>query len=288
MLKIFESYKDLKGCTLKEGDILIFRKLDHPTLTYKVMANYLACGVMNSQVFKLAGIPYDDRYEFCSEAYGYSAKGGDFPVCKHDDYEALTRVALALFEAIEKADSPQHFTSLKQLVTRGELCEDDTFELCGLRYAVENDYFENMGVGSNSKLLRLLNIQDEDLDKIYGYKHSGGDWPQWESSDFKAAYRTLCYMFMLAEAKAVNEKSYDGSAEQKEDARYVIIELKKKQQALRKQRDHINIEVGKMREQITSLQNEISALLKERTALANSNDALDDEISALKEILEDC
>jgi hypothetical protein len=284
----YESYQDLAGCTLKEGDRLIFRKSGETPLYYKVTANHLACGGVNSHVFSLAGIEHEDRYKFCSEAYGYKASGGDFPVSSRNDFAALTRVALKLFKAIEEASGPAHFTSLAQLVAKGELHEGDTFELCGLRYDTTDSYFNNLGSGRNNKLLSILNIQDEDLDKIYGYESRDGDWPEWEIRDYKAAYRTLCYLFMVAEAKGLLTKEYDGSEEQKEDARYVIIELKKKQQALRGQRNHINAQVAKMKAGIDNLQNEIAVILAERSALSKTYDALDDEIDALKKIVEDC
>lgn len=42
------------------------------------------------------------KYVFASQCYGYNTESGLFPCCNRDDYEALTKIALALFEKCEK------------------------------------------------------------------------------------------------------------------------------------------------------------------------------------------
>lgn len=48
----------------------------------------------NDAIFTLLGI--EDKQAFCSEAYGYPAGGGDWPIFKAGDFDALERVLLAL------------------------------------------------------------------------------------------------------------------------------------------------------------------------------------------------
>lgn len=67
---------------------------------YEVRSDFLCCqsDMLNCKIFDLLEL---DKNQFCTKHYGYRPTGGDFPVCKKDDYEALTRVIVALFQEIE-------------------------------------------------------------------------------------------------------------------------------------------------------------------------------------------
>jgi hypothetical protein len=94
----YRSYKALFGKELKYLDILIFNK--DGLHTYEVQPTFLQNrdGRINGTIFYKLWV---SAMEFCSEAYGYTAKGGDCPTCKDEDYAALTRLALKIFELCE-------------------------------------------------------------------------------------------------------------------------------------------------------------------------------------------
>lgn len=89
-MAIYRNFAELNGKTLRVGDEVIFT-VKKEEITYTVQSKYLNCISDNFKIFDLCRLEY----------YGYSHKGGDFPECKYKDYEALTRVVLALFCVIE-------------------------------------------------------------------------------------------------------------------------------------------------------------------------------------------
>jgi len=99
----YKSFKELNGKTLKFGDKVIFT-VKKEEITYTVQSKYLDClgdiGCLSDN-FKIFDLLRLKKKEFCSNYYGYLDKRGGFPECKFGDYEALTRVTLALFCVIE-------------------------------------------------------------------------------------------------------------------------------------------------------------------------------------------
>lgn len=100
----YKSYGELKGKVLKEKDTIIFRGLKEKYIVVSAFLMYDNSKVGdNDQIFRKLKIK--DKAKFCKEAYGYSpigrVAGKYFPECKPSDYEALTRVTLALFKRSE-------------------------------------------------------------------------------------------------------------------------------------------------------------------------------------------
>lgn len=97
-MAIYRCKKDLIGITLKYCDILYFGNIK-----YEVQPRYLFYYFSgeddNSHIFNKLHL---NPEEFCEKAYGYKCGRGVFPECKRDDYEALTRCAIALYEEYEK------------------------------------------------------------------------------------------------------------------------------------------------------------------------------------------
>ena len=115
-MKIYKSYKELKGNTLKHGDELHFKvkeelkgmtlefgdrihfKVKRIVLEYKTMSSWLSgIDCFSDAIFNTLNIK--NKHKFCSESYGYDTDiYGIFPSCHENDYKALTRVALDLFK----------------------------------------------------------------------------------------------------------------------------------------------------------------------------------------------
>lgn len=92
----YRKYSDLFGATLKYDDSVFLGSRE-----YKVRQNFLAnLNGPNYQIFQ--DLHIDKCIEFCSKAYGYPINGnGSWPVCSPNDYFALTRCVLAIYEVIE-------------------------------------------------------------------------------------------------------------------------------------------------------------------------------------------
>lgn len=105
-IRVFKSYQDLSGKILSFGDILEFN-VKGAIYVYEVHRNYLnyinKTTTDDAIIFSRLGII--DKRAFCSQAYGYESYQGCFPECEIKHYEALTRVALALFKECEKFQS---------------------------------------------------------------------------------------------------------------------------------------------------------------------------------------
>lgn len=94
----YKSFKQLNGKTLKQNDVLVFDKYK-----YNVHSDFLNNPELTNDVlFDHFGI---DAIEFCEAAYGYKSKSGFWPECKHNDFEALTRVALLIFFMLEDKEA---------------------------------------------------------------------------------------------------------------------------------------------------------------------------------------
>lgn len=67
---------------------------------YEVRKSFLCCKnhTFNSEIFNALGLNKED---FCTRYYCYESNIGDFPMCKDEDFAALTRVVIALFQEIE-------------------------------------------------------------------------------------------------------------------------------------------------------------------------------------------
>jgi len=97
-MAIYKKYSELKDKTLKKDDEVLFTLKDHTVLRYSVKREYLNnTGGLNSDIFRKLGL---NKNKFCKKHYGYSPKGGNWPQYRIYDYEAATRVVLALYKEI--------------------------------------------------------------------------------------------------------------------------------------------------------------------------------------------
>lgn len=99
---IYDNLSTLGNNILNIGDIVYFYVNDKQ-LKYSVQSNHLSNVHRgnNDEIFLLLKL---DKYVFCYTNYGYAHKGGDWPTCKQEDYRALTRVVIALYQEIEKKE----------------------------------------------------------------------------------------------------------------------------------------------------------------------------------------
>ena len=86
---------------LQFDDKVIFN-IPKCNIFYTVRDDFLDCtGRENSAIFNELGL---DKSSFSSKHYGYDLKCGDWPCSHTNDYEALTRLVIALYEEIERQD----------------------------------------------------------------------------------------------------------------------------------------------------------------------------------------
>lgn len=91
----YKCLADLQGKTLKYGDIVILKDIKYRVSTCFLCEDWAD----NDKIFRILSIP--SKEEFATSAYGYACFGGNWPSCKSDDYEALTRLVKRLYEIIE-------------------------------------------------------------------------------------------------------------------------------------------------------------------------------------------
>lgn len=101
-MAVYRNKDSLLGKTLRLNDTIIFNIIGQFECKYNVCNNYLyrSDAFNNDYIFSVLKII--DKIEFASKAYGYKPYSGVFPTCECDDYEALTRITISLFEEIEK------------------------------------------------------------------------------------------------------------------------------------------------------------------------------------------
>ena len=102
----YRSYGQLKGNTLREGDIVSFNVKDRE-LNYVVKNKYLDFSDpwRNEAVFDELGL---SKFDLAEKEYGYKPGRGGWPDFKTGDFEAATRLVLAIYRTCRK--------SLKQLL----------------------------------------------------------------------------------------------------------------------------------------------------------------------------
>ena len=103
MLKITRgNYKQIlieQKKELQSKDEVIFTT-PKGNLFYTVYLNYLGCGDReNAAIFNDLGL---DKDSFSLKYYGYDSRGGDWPSSHDNDYKALTRLVIGLYEEIER------------------------------------------------------------------------------------------------------------------------------------------------------------------------------------------
>jgi hypothetical protein len=93
-MKTYKSYNELKGNTLAYEDKVIMDNHEY-TVCMTFLRNI--SGENNSYIFK----KYDIARNLADTVYGYKTTEGDWPCSRVDDYKALTRLVLVLFQFLE-------------------------------------------------------------------------------------------------------------------------------------------------------------------------------------------
>jgi hypothetical protein len=95
-MAVYNSYSDLVGKELQYDDNVVFMVNEIP-ITHKVKSSYLQ---PNKGSFDMifSKLKIQDKNKFAYDAYGYTLSGGCFPSSNEGDFEALTKIALALFK----------------------------------------------------------------------------------------------------------------------------------------------------------------------------------------------
>lgn len=101
MATYYRSSTEIEGKRLSYGDILVFSKEgEFENVGYSVHFRCLTSNTGNNdEIFDLLQVT--DPEKFAENCYGYKPNAGVFPECEYRDYEALTRIAIALFKLCE-------------------------------------------------------------------------------------------------------------------------------------------------------------------------------------------
>lgn len=88
-----------KRKVLKHGDMINFYLVGKGNYQYQVRDEYLNTDDdTNALIFNELGMSAGEKIEFCRKAYGYEPRhDGQWPECRVDDYEALTRCVNMLY-----------------------------------------------------------------------------------------------------------------------------------------------------------------------------------------------
>lgn len=137
----YKSSKELKGKKLQQGDTLVFT-LKNVVLNYDVCKSFLnsiriTSTTSNDTIFTELGL---DKMSFCTKAFGYPAKTGDCPECNSNDFDALTRLAMALFKLCEGKKIGK--TEKVKPITRHIVLKDS----CSNNMGMFNSYEEALSV----------------------------------------------------------------------------------------------------------------------------------------------
>lgn len=219
-MKKYRFSKELEDNTLEYGDMLVIANI-----IYFVQENHLVNlqGCYNDYVFDLLKIK--NKRQFCEKHYGYKIKrDGSFPSSEPGDYEALTRVAIALMKASEeKGFLPPMVYSTSEELKGKTLRMEDKVIFKGVKYVVEGPYnlymealsdFSIRGTVSNAYIFDVLGISTPRsfCQKYYGYTPYGGAFPQTKSAteeDYQALTRLTIALMRLSEFETVKDVLYE-------------------------------------------------------------------------------
>lgn len=181
----YKSSNELKGKTLKCGDIIVF-KVNNKTLRYTASIRFLSfLNGCNNAIFEELNI---DKNTIATICYGYPPKIFSdkwFPESKDNDYEALTAIALALLRLCEITNMKQE--KIKSEAEKRNEIENNGDNLITIKvskdilkamYNSENDILKNLAVKENPELktpklfkfLRDSNITKEQWDVSSTYE----------------------------------------------------------------------------------------------------------------------
>lgn len=104
MPKTYRNSNDLKNTTLALDDIVVFY-FNNVEYIYIVQYKYLKYLNNNENYIIFDILKIINKVEFSNKYYKYVCSGGGWPECKFDDYEALTRLCIKIFEICEELNS---------------------------------------------------------------------------------------------------------------------------------------------------------------------------------------
>jgi hypothetical protein len=115
-----------KGYILNYGDYITF-DIHNIKYEYIVRKTHLTGISIGSDIIfdKL----YIDKYDFCERYYKYKPNPGVFPECIYNDYEALTRLSVALFNMcaikcnLSSIDESKHKPPKKEFIVEDDISE---------------------------------------------------------------------------------------------------------------------------------------------------------------------
>ena len=209
--KTFKNAAELKGEVLQDGDEVVF-VVHELTLQYHVNSTYLSCrDGENDRVFDELGMGTDAKIAFAKEAYGYilPTSSGFWPYSEFEDYAALTRLCLALYEKIDtlivlkSADDVlkyglKHGTKILFPGTTTEYTVEGRAEM------YSEGLYLNAAFGCSNSFIfdELKHDKDQFCALMYGYEPESGDWPETAGEDYPALTRAVICLMHLAEARS--------------------------------------------------------------------------------------
>lgn len=165
--KTLKEFKDSWQDTLRHGDIVTIHGIDY-NVGYEYLTNL---NESNVQIFMFLGI--NDQHEFASKIYWYETHEWGWPVARHGDFEALTRLYIALCKM--RPQVSKNKTVLIDYYTRWE---------CKLR---RNYHPTWIIFSSDTKYLNHMSTFTELLISLPGfekYVQIGSLWPVMQTGSF--------------------------------------------------------------------------------------------------------
>jgi hypothetical protein len=282
--KTFKNAEELAGDVLQEGDEVVFT-VRGESASYSVRSNYLAHCIVgcNERVFDLLDMSWAEKDQFAEEAYGYSLpkQDGFWPYSEREDYAALTRLCLALYEKIDPTPAVLKSAAdvLKYGLKHGTkiLFPGTTTEYTvgGRPEVFSYGLYLNAGLGhENAFIFNELNLDKYQFcSMMYGYKHKDGDWPETDGEDYPALTRAVVCLMYLAEARETDK----------------VKNLRAELAELKAQRESYEDDVQAAKKALDEAEEAVSqarlALSYEECALETLKEDIDDLEEAIKEAL---
>lgn len=119
-MAVITTFDQLKNASLKSGDEIHFPGISY---TYYIHTKYMGCSAGNNFIFNVLSI--ENKYHFCTEAFGYEAESGGFPEWKTGDYSAAKSVAIALWKLAERQSPQKHYYIKAQIVADLEFSKQE-------------------------------------------------------------------------------------------------------------------------------------------------------------------
>lgn len=119
-MAVITTFDQLKDASLQSGDEIRFPGISY---SYDIHTRYMGCTAGNDYIFTVLSI--EDKYHFCTEAFGYTAESGGFPEWKTGDYYAAKSVAIALWKLAEAKTTQKHYYIKARVVADVELSKQE-------------------------------------------------------------------------------------------------------------------------------------------------------------------